>query len=335
MSTLQKLLAIPLSVGLFPRAVFRPSPHQRQACANPLGVANRLESSFSVLSWNIQYGASRKFHFFYDKGPDVHVEGTTIDHTMQEISQFLHQHPADIVALQEVDRNAKRSAYRDQLRHIRDRFPHFSVAHATYFRSPFVPIPIRNPLGKVHTDLCTLSSARTLSATRHQLALLKESSFRQAFNLKRAILETEYQTPKGRLFVANTHLSAFSFNDGTLNKQVQQLEAWIQARPPNSHWIVMGDFNLLPVGDDPDRLLTPNHYTPKEENPLQQLIPKYNHVFPDHVQYRTYLPFGHERPDRKIDYILHAKSLVLESSTVFSHVRSSDHLPIFARFRIR
>jgi len=334
MSKLQKLLALPLSLGLFPRAVFRPSAYQKRECANPLGVSKTLPSCFSVLSWNIQYGASRKYHFFYDNGPDVHAEADVVDHTLQEISLFLQDNPADIIALQEVDRNAKRSAYRDQLRHIRDQLQHFSSAHATYFRSPFVPIPTQNPLGKVHTDLCTLGSAHLKSAKRHQLALLQESSIRKAFNLKRAILETEYYTPKGRIFVANTHLSAFSFNDGTLTKQIQQLEEWIQSRPQNSLWIVMGDFNLLPLNDDPERLLTPHHYTPKNENPLRHMIPKYQNVFRDDINNRSYLPFGHARADRKIDYIFYSRGLEVEESKVFSTIHCSDHLPLFARFRI-
>jgi len=335
MSVIKKLVSLSLSLGLFPRTIFRPPAYQKEQCANPLGAQKMLPASFSVLSWNIQYAASRKYQFFYDNGPAVHAETHVVDQTIDQIAKFVRAHPTDIIALQEVDRNSKRSGYRDQLVQFRREFPHFSAAKATYFRSSFVPIPLKNPLGRVHTDLCTLSTAQVNSASRYQLALLNESKFRQSFNLKRAILETEYSTPKGRLYVANTHLSAFSFNDGTLAKQVQQLEDWIQSRPKNSHWIVMGDFNLIPIDDNPQRLLTPDHYVAAEQNPLKALIPKYKNVFPNTPKNRTYTPFGHESPDRKIDYILYSENIILEDSTVFSDVVLSDHQPLQARFRLK
>ena len=334
MSKLRSYLGLPVSLALFPKAIFHPPPLQKVAVYNSLQSSPTLPSRFSLLSWNVQYCASRAYHFFYDGGPDVHASRTTVEKTINQVGSFLQEHQFDIVLLQEVDRNAKRTQQIDQVQALRAVVPQNSAAQATYFRSPFVPIPIQNPIGRVHTVLLTLSRYHIKKAYRHQLALLNESSFRQAFNLKRAILETEYQTATGPLFVANIHLSAFSFGDGTLHKQVQQLEEWIQSRPPNSRWIIAGDFNLLPLGDDPQRLLTPNEYEHASTNPLHKLLPKHNSVFPSTIENRTYLPFGHEKPDRTLDYILFSDGLEVEESKIHSHILCSDHIPISARFRI-
>ena len=161
---------------------------------------------------------------------------------------------------------------------------------------------------------------------------MKESKIRQSFNLKRAILETQYRTEKGPLFVANTHLSAFSYKDGTQHKQVQQIQDWIAARPVGSRWIVAGDFNLLPLSDNPQRLLTPEQYHEEEKNPLHQLIPKYKHVFTQNEP--TYLPFGHSRPDRKIDFIIYSDGLCVNEARVFNDIQLSDHLPLWANFSL-
>ena len=54
---------------------------------------------------------------------------------------------------------------------------------------------------------------------RYQLPLLQESRLRRLFNLRRACLATPLRGPS-RVSLLNTHLSAFSFGDGTVDKQV-------------------------------------------------------------------------------------------------------------------
>ena len=332
MGRLSKFLGLSASLGLLPRAIYRPPAKKRITPAHPFEATAILPSTFTFVSWNIQYCASRTFHFFYDGGPYVHVPASMVEDIIQQIGALLNEESVDIIALQEVDRNSKRTQGIDQYRGIRHHIRHHSSARATYFKAPFIPIPTSNPLGKVHTDLVTLSSAQIQDAYRYQLALLNESKIRQSLNLKRAILETEFRTAKGPLFVANTHLSAFSFQDGTQHKQVQQLQDWIDARPSGSRWIVAGDFNLLPIDDNPERLLTPEQYHDKDHNPLAALIPKYKHVFIQNEP--TYLPYGHSRPDRKLDFILYSDGLTVEDARIWDDVLLSDHLPLWAKFSL-
>ena len=332
MGRLSKLLGLSASLGLFSRAIYRPSKQERITPAHPFEASAILPSTFTLVSWNIQYCASRSLHFFYDGGPYVHAPSDVIKDTMHKIGAFLAQEKIDIIALQEVDRNSKRTQGIDQYRGLRQHVRHHSSACATYFKAPFIPIPTSNPLGKVHTDLVTIASAQIQDAYRYQLALLKESKIRQSLNLKRAILETKFRTAKGPLFVANTHLSAFSFQDGTQHKQVQQLQDWINTRPQGSRWIIAGDFNLLPMHDNPERLLTPKHYHDTDHNPLAALIPKYKHVFVQNEP--TYLPYGHSRPDRKLDFILYSDGLTVDDAKIWNNVLLSDHLPLWAKFSL-
>ena len=332
MGRLSKFFGLSASLGLFSRAIYRPSPKERIRPTHPLSTPTILPSTFTLLSWNIQYCASRTLHFFYDGGPNVHVSNSMVQDTMDKIGTLLAQKNIDIITLQEVDRNSKRTQGIDQVRGLKQILRHHSAASATYFKAPFVPIPTSNPLGKVHTDLVTLASAQIQYAYRYQLALLNESKLRQSFNLKRAILETEFRTAKGPLFVANTHLSAFSFQDGTQHKQVGQLQEWINTRPAGTRWIITGDFNLLPISDNPERLLTPKQYHDTEHNPLAALIPKYKHVFVDNEP--TYLPYGHSRADRKLDFILYSDGIKVDEAQIWDEVHLSDHLPLWAKFTL-
>ena len=333
MPSLLNLLGLPLSIALSFRKGFQPPLFSKVPIYNPLMGQSTLPSTFSVLCWNIQYCASRKYHFFYDGGRDVHASIDVVQKTLTELSDFLRELDPDIIALQEVDRNSKRSAYIDQILHIRDALPLYAKTEATYFQVPFVPIPPYNPLSKVDCSLLTLSRSLMKHAARHQLPLLNESPIRQSFNLKRAILESRHPIANTQLHVANTHLSAFSFGDGTLKKQVDCILKWISERPKNVPWIVMGDFNMLPVGDDPHRLLTPKSYALDKENPIVPLTQKYQHVFPKEAH--TYLPFGHETPDRKIDYIFFSEHLSIEEARVCTKVHLSDHLPLYVGFSLR
>ena len=332
MGRLSKIFGLSASFGLFSRAIYRPPKKLRVHPTESLGTPAKIPSTFTIISWNIQYCASRSLHFFYDGGPYVHAPQHIVEDIMEKIGRKLAQENIDIITLQEVDLNSKRTQGIDQFRGLKKHLRHYSSAFATYFKAPFVPIPPSNPLGKVHTDLVTLGNAKIQSAYRHQLALLKESKIRQSLNLKRAILETQFQTAKGPLFVANTHLSAFSFQDGTQHEQVQQLQHWINTRPEGSRWIITGDFNLLPLDDNPERLLSPKQYHHIDHNPLALLIPKYKHVFVNNEP--TYLPYGHSRADRKLDFIIYSEGLCVEDAKIWDKVHLSDHLPIWAKFSL-
>ena len=93
-----------------------------------------------------------------------------------------------------------------------------------------------NPLGRVDLHEAILSKFEIATSQRIQLSLLNEPRCHQMFNLKRAILATSIpiQHQNMHLHVATTHLSAFSFGDGTLDKQVDELLKWIQSLPPNA-----------------------------------------------------------------------------------------------------
>ena len=79
--------------------------------------------------------------------------------------------------------------------------------------------PRATQVGRVGMHLATFSRYQLADATRYQLPLLQESRLRRLFNLRRACLATPLRGPS-RVSLLNTHLSAFSFGDGTVDKQV-------------------------------------------------------------------------------------------------------------------
>ena len=294
-----------------------------------------------LLSWNLQFAGSRKHHFFYDGGQAVHVPSSDVEATLLKISNLLKSRNPDFVLLQEIDRHSDRTGNIDQLETLKAYAQGVSWVSTPYHKVPYVPHPSHEPMGRVNLNLSTLSKYEIASARRHQLALLNEPRWRQFFNLKRAILETIIPIGVGAnrpsLILGNTHLSAFSGGDGTLDKQITQIEAWIKSVPEGQPWILAGDFNLLPPEDTPSRLGKDAALYTDAENPIQRLTRKYKHAFPNllSTEARTYLPFGSGEPDRKIDYIFYGGPVKIESAEVLREASAiSDHLPLEIQFRI-
>lgn len=290
---------------------------------------------FEVLSWNLQYGASRKHRFFYDGGEAVHVPPEDVDWTVQAISKVLRDVQPDLALLQEVDRDSTRTGNRDQLPAYAAAAAAACQAAAPYHQSPFVPAPSHQPLGQVHMALATLTRGPMTQASRIQLALLAEPAWRRVFNLKRAVLSVEVPVEgwSQPLAIANTHLSAFSHGDGTLEKQVGQLAEWIQARPADQPWILAGDMNLLPPGFDKNQLKVESDLYADATNPIEALLPLGTEVLGDQLApgNRTYLPYGASEPDRKIDYMLVGGPIhVIRAEVLHEHSLVSDHLPVRA-----
>lgn len=333
------LLPVALLAGLvvfFLLTEHRPAPEEAVAveCQGE-GAGLKVGQEFTFFSWNTQYAASRKHHFFYDGGQAVHVPPEDVAATMQAIEGVLRAVNPQVAALQEIDRDSTRTGRIDQLPPIARAAGAVCKAATTYHRSPFVPSPSHKFLGRVDMQLATLTQGPMLVARRHALPMLAEARYRQVFNLKRALLVAEIpvQGWEQPLAVGNTHLSAFSRGDGTMEQQVALLRKWIEERPANQPWILAGDMNLLPPGFDKTQLAVEADLYADEHNPIELLLPRYTEILGDQLapENRTYLPFGASQPDRKIDYIFIGGPIQVKSARVMAeHAEISDHLPVVA-----
>lgn len=296
--------------------------------------------TLTLMSWNIQYSASRKYHFFYDGGPTTRPEQPDVDATLQAISRVIADQGPDVLLIQEIDRDSARTGRVDQLPALVKAANAPCAVTAQYHRSKFVPSPMPDFLGRVDMHVGFISRFTLQNALRIQLPLLKESWFRQQFNLKRALLTAEIPIEglDKPLALANTHLSAFSFGDGSMEEQVRVLMQWMESRDSDQPWILVGDMNLLPPGDDPKRLGADAAYYADSRNPVELLLPKFKEIFGENQldpSVRTYLPFGAASPDRKIDYVFYGGPITVIDARVIGEASAlSDHLPILFTVRV-
>eukprot|EP00908_Phaeocystis_cordata_P022303 Transcript_4724.p1 GENE.Transcript_4724~~Transcript_4724.p1 ORF type:complete len:396 (-),score=55.80 Transcript_4724:664-1797(-) len=218
-------------------------------------------TNIKILSWNLQFCAGRDHLFFYEGGKVVQVPLADVTKTMNVVAEIIAEYQPDIVLLQEVDRGSRRTHYQDELLGILRQLDsaghkYLHVVSTPYHRCRFVPAPSHEMMGKVDLHLACLSKFPIQAALRHQLPLLNESCLRQQFNLKRALMEIRLTVEGGGEFVVfNTHLSAFAYNDGTPEKEIAMLEKHLdRCEEQVISWVLAGDFNMLPPGDNPERL---------------------------------------------------------------------------------
>lgn len=299
------------------------------------------DSNLSVLVWNVQFAASRAHHFFYDGGQVVYVPASDVTATLDEMARVVRELDPDVVLWQELDRDSDRTGNVDQLQAMLQRSPYACTTSTPYHKVGYVPIPAYEPMGKVDFHLAVFSKYRLTSATRHQLALMNEPAWRQWFNLRRALLDVRALMDNGKeLALLNTHLSAFSNNDGTLFEQVGQIDHHLMAlESAGVAWVLGGDFNALPPGDGYERLAEEGaSYGP--ETPMTKLYDRYTPIWSERAlrdapeAIRTYLPFGASEPDRTIDYGFVGREVTLLGAEVLQERDISDHLPFVIRMAL-
>ena len=328
---------------MLPRMLtFAPPPEMSVTTETAGEVLPWEGGSLSVLVWNIQFCASRKHQFFYDGGDAVHVPPADVDQTVAAVAEVIRTHDPDVALLQEVDRDSARTGRVDQLDDILRATPYPSWLSTPYHRVRYLPYPSGDHLGRVDMHLATLCRYPLQDGRRHQLALLDEPWFRRAFNLKRALLEVRVQRHTGgEIALLNTHLSAFSRGDGTLTRQVEQIQRrLVELDRAGIPWILAGDFNMLPPGDDPARLSADAALYADTDNPIEALFDigggsavPIEAPFPGRAG--TYLPFGATSPDRTLDYVFVSEGVkVLSAGVLDAYDDISDHLPLLVRLRI-
>ncbi len=302
-----------------------------------------------VLNWNLQYMSGKNYVFYYDKldgsGQDERPSAKDIKITISEVARIIQDEKPDIILLQELDENSKRTDYDDQLQLLLKQIsPKYKCyTDSFYHKSAFVPHP--RIMGSVGMKMATISKYKISAAARHQLAFIPSNFIMQQFNLKRAILHATLPIQGSKdLIVMNTHLDAFSQGTNTMEMQIKESkEMMLAARKNGNPWLYGGDFNLLPPGAY-QRMPQDEKAYYKPETELKELYGVFQ-VIPalkdtnseQYAQWFTHFPNGRASgPDRTIDYIFFANSLQIGDYYVRQKdtLKISDHLPVVANFTL-
>lgn len=305
-----------------------------------------------IMSWNVQYMAGKNYIFFYDKldgsGQDTRPSPTDIDITFDEVARIIKDENPDIVLMQELDDNSKRTDYEDQVTILKEKMSkdYGCQTSAFYHKSVFVPHP--KIMGSVGLKMATYSKFKITKSIRHQLEKIPTNFLMKQFNLKRAVLEVHFPVEgEKKPFIAfNTHLDAFAQGYNTMEKQVEEVKGLLDQKTKKGiPWIIGGDFNLLPPGKSYSRMKEEEKAYYQKKTELAKIFKDYKGIpalkdvnSDDYAEWFTHIPNGRsEKPDRTIDYIFYSEKIEMGPYYVRQKdtLRISDHLPLIATIKIK
>lgn len=256
---------------------------------------------------------------------------------------------ADLIALQEVTRGNPRNGGADMTADICAALPDYFAVTGVNFEANFGSRLKDGRAVKVSFELNNMILSRTPPILSRNLLLPGNRSY-ERMNFQRGALEALVETPLGAIRFYCTHLDHISPDERS--EQIRFLKQWLLAypieggalsgmaeiglpEPPHpEHFLVMGDFNMLP--DSPEYL----EMTGRPDHEFGRRLIAANAV---DAAVRLSVPADQamtwvdpERPDdrsrhKRIDYFFSSASLAgkLKRLWVDDRAVGSDHLPVW------
>ncbi|MFQ6677410.1 MAG: endonuclease/exonuclease/phosphatase family protein [Fidelibacterota bacterium] len=321
--------------------------------------AKKIESapdpggSIKVMTWNIRFGIGR-LPFFGDTCGDrtVMTEKEVLD-ALERIAAKIEDVNPDIILMQEVDRESKRTAYIDQVQWILD---HTDMNYATYasmWKAQTIP---SDGIGRMDVGNVVMSKWPFNSSERIKLPLrTDQDALTKMFYLRRNALKTIVEVPgQNNFYAVNVHATAFATDD-TKQKHIDKFKEILdKINSDGYHFIGGGDLNSIPPGSEYDFCLVDacedeSFHTDSDGGPhregsyfnffenepviLQPLYNKYNTaiLLADAItdEHSTHSTSGDRLWNRKLDYIFSNQNIVPGSGITHQDVMQiSDHAPV-------
>ena len=254
-SALGVVLAIAMGfVGYLTITEYRPDAVEPVQVAHA-GVQTPGES-ITLMTYNIGYGGlGAQADFFMDGGSGVQPSSKAeVEGNLEGVAQILRENPVDVLFLQEVDLDSKRSYGIDEQAFLQQS-TQMSTAFAYNYNCNYVPYPLPT-IGRVKGGIVTMTHFAVSEAMRVSLPVPFAWPVRMC-NLKRCLLVERVALANGKqLVLVNLHLEAYDDGEGK-KQQTQQLMAFLTAEYATGNYVIAGgDFNQTfpqnpyPVIDD-------------------------------------------------------------------------------------
>ncbi len=316
-----------------------------------------IKDTLTIASWNIKFGGGRIDFFFDCYGDRVLMTKDEVISNLKNIVDEIAMISPDILYLQEVDIDSKRSAYVDELQWILDNTNLNYAYYGSQWKSDYVP---SDGIGRMNSGSAILSKYPLKDAKRIPLPLIEEQSgIVQYFYLRRNILRATVTINNKNIVALTTHTSAYS-SDGTRLKQLNQIKTEIDnINSAGQKFILGGDFNTIPPNstvyenfdddackDDPDfaaqSFKDQLDYMKMFIDSYEPAITQANYDN-DNSLYYSFTSDKKGFWNRKLDYIFTNGDFVDNSGVVIQDINTggmetmpfSDHAPITVKYILK
>ena len=312
-----------------------------------------IPDTLKVMTWNVKFGGGRIDFFFDCYGDRVVMTEEEVISNLEGLASKIKQYDPDIIFLQEIDMDSKRSAKVNQLQWLLDFTDLNYGVYASQWKADYVP---SDGIGRINSGSAILTKWQLTDAVRITLPLMEEqNAIVRYFYLKRNILYAKLQNTDINLFT--THLSAYS-HDGTKKKQLDiLLDSIDRIEQKGEVFILGGDFNCLPpetekVNNFPDAACEAEEFSADDySEEIDWMTPFYKYtpaISLDDYKLNNTKHFSHttNSPERgafwsrKLDYIFTNGKIVEVSgqthqNTIYGGMNTmnlSDHAPVSFEF---
>lgn len=203
-----------------------------------------LGTPAEVVTFNVGYaGLGEKEDFFVDGGDMVRPEEKeNVTENLKGIISTLKEQNADILLIQELDVDSKRSYHVNEKVQV-EKALNMEGVLAPNFVCEYVPFPLPT-IGKVESGVATFADYSSDTAKRIALPIPFKWPIRMA-NLKRCLLETKFpiEGTDKELVVFNVHLEAYDDGTGKEEQTKIMLKAMEEEYNKGNYVVAGGDFN--------------------------------------------------------------------------------------------
>jgi endonuclease/exonuclease/phosphatase family metal-dependent hydrolase len=209
------------------------------------------DDSIKIITWNIGYASmDSAADFFMDGGSMVRRAEHIMRNNITQIALAIKGFDAQILLLQEVDADSRRSWHLDQNRFIQEYISgngnEYCCGYAYNLKTWFIPIPLTNPLGRTHSGMALCSRLPAADIVRYAYPSMENVPY-SWFSIKRCFAAARYPMRNGKfLVVIGTHNSAF--DDGSMREaEIRMLSDFMQEQYRRGNYVIAGgDWNQTP-----------------------------------------------------------------------------------------
>ena len=150
---------------------------------------------YTAVTYNVGFGCySQEFSFFMDEAEwkdgshtrGVYGKGMSREDVIENVetqAAVLRDIRPDFILLQEVDTDSTRSYHIDMASYFEETFPFMGGTYTSNFHSPWLNLPVLDPIGAVNSGILTLSRFKTDYAVRRSYPIASDLS--KLFDLDR------------------------------------------------------------------------------------------------------------------------------------------------------
>ena len=298
-----------------------------------------LPDSLSILCWNIGYGGlGDDMDFFYDGGTQVRTSRERTLANIDGIIEEIRRHSPDIILLQEVDECSRRTYRINEVKMLQEAFPDYHIYLAYNYKSFFVPIPVKAPMGRVASGVVLMSRIEPEEVHRWQYP----SRFPwpvSMFNLKRCLLTATFRLADGgSIVIGNTHNTAYD-TGGMRTAEIRWLgKLTSRLASHGTPFIIGGDWNQYPPEYIPGPAETSNpHFTTVAlDTALLQSTGRIAWDSSARTLRHLNVPYGPESVLTVTDYFYISDGISVDSVKVIDlGFLYSDHQPVLLKVTFR